>query len=94
MKGTEMIAIGTADHQGRKVFLSDGAKSEGAFFICGGRCIRDEALLVELDNFLIEEDRNNANSTNATVGLNGFDEGEEFVMVCMIVNNIALIICV
>jgi hypothetical protein len=93
-KGAEFLPIGTAYHQSGEILLPDGADGKSTFVICGSGGIGNEALVVKVDDFVLKEDRDDADSAETTVGLDSFHERKEFPVISVVVYAIALIVCV
>ena len=93
-KGAEFLPIGAAYHQSGEIFLPDGADSKSTFVICGSGGIGDEALSVKVDDFFLKEDRDDAYSAETAIGLDSFHERQELPVISVIVDAIALVVCV
>ena len=49
---------------------------------------------MKFDDFVVEEDWDDADSSETAIRFDGFDEREEFMMVGVVVDTVLLIVCV
>jgi hypothetical protein len=87
------LKMSATEHQGGQVFFANGIDGKCMLGIGGVICIPDGPVRSHVLDFCREECWDNANDTEAAVGLEGLDVGKEFWMVCVIVDAIMLVVC-